>query len=364
MNVRLTIAFVLALCFSLACLGCGKKSDQAAAASAGPPPVRVKTVKAELQPVSQYTEYLATLKSRSSAVLMPEVEGQITRIFVASGDRVERGTPILEIDPRKQQAMVTSQEATRRSREANLEWARTELERRKNLAAAGVISRQDLDQAQTQYEAAKADVDALEASVREQRVQLRYYAVNAPATGIIGDVPVRIGDRVKTDTVLTTLDKSGKLEAYVSVPAEKSASVKAGTPVEIVDDTGKTALKTKISFVSPRVDPQTQLLLVKADVPNSNRQFRNDQLVHVRVVYSQEQRILIPVTAVTRLSGQPFIYVAEKSGQQSVARQRSVTLGDVYGNNYVVLSGVKPGEQMIVTGTQMLGDGAPVTPES
>jgi RND family efflux transporter MFP subunit len=175
---------------------------------------------------------------------------------------------------------------------------------------------------------------------------------------------VRVGDRVKTDTVLTTLDKGGELEAYISVPSEKASSVKLGTPVDMVDDSGKVTLKTKITFVSPRVDPQTQLLLVKANVPNANGQFRNDQLVHVRVVYSQEQRILVPVTAVTRLSGQPFVYVAEKNGNQTVAKQRAVTLGDVYGNDYVVLSGIKPGETMIVTGTQMLGDGAPVAPES
>jgi RND family efflux transporter MFP subunit len=297
-------------------------------------------------------------------VLQPQVEGQVTHIFVRSGDHVNAGTPILEIDPRKQEATVRSQEATRRSREANLEWTRTELERRKRLASAGVISRKDLDQAQTQYEAAKSEVDALEAAVREQHVQLRYYTVNAPAAGTIGDIPVRVGDRVTTSTVLTTLDKLGGLEAYISVPSEKSGSVKVGTPVEMVDDSGNVALKTKITFISPRVDPQTQLLLVKAEIPNNSGQFRNDQLVHVRVVYSQEARILIPVTAVTRLSGQPFVFIAEKNGNHLVAKQRAVTLGDMNGNSYVVLKGIKPGEQMIITGTQMLGDGAPVTPES
>lgn len=363
MNARATSSSFFAILLVIGTFGCGRKADPAAAAS-GPPPVRVKTVKATPQPVGQYTEYLATLKSRDSAVLRPEVEGQIVAIYVQSGDRVQSGTPILEIDPRKQEATVRSQEATRRSREAALEWARTELERRKRLAAAGVISRQELEQAQTQYDAAKADLEATEAAVREQHVQLRYYKVNAPAAGTIGDIPVRVGDRVTTSTVLTTLDKGGELEAYISVPAEKAPSVKLGTPVEFVDDTGKVIFKSKISFVSPRVDPQTQLLLVKANVPNLNGKLRNDQLVHVRVIYSQEDRILVPVTAVTRLSGQPFVFVAEKNGQQTVAKQRSVQLGDVYGNNYVVLSGIKPGEQMIVTGTQMLGDGAPVAPES
>jgi RND family efflux transporter MFP subunit len=343
---------------------CGKKNNPAANAAAGPQAIPVKAVKATLQPVGQYTEYIATLKSRNSAVLQPEVEGQITKIMVASGDRVQAGTPLLEIDPRRQEATVTSQEATNRSKIANLQWAQTELNRRRQLAAAGVISRQDLDQAQTQYDAAKADVEANEAATRQQRVQLHYFVVKSPSAGIIGDIPVRVGDRVTNTTILTTVDKTGDLEAYISVPAEQASPVKLGTPVQLVDDQGKVVADTKVTFVSPRVDPQSQLLLVKADVPNQDRQFRNAQLVHVRVVYSQQQRILVPVTAVTRMGGMPFVFVAEHNGKMTVAKQKPVQLGDVHGNDYVILGGVNPGEQMIITGTQMPADGMPVAPSA
>src|SRR3954467_10226354 len=112
MNARAKLSLFFAILLLIATLGCGQKADPAAAAS-GPPPVRVKTVKATPQPVGQYIEYLSTLKSRDSAVLRPEVEGQIVAIFVRAGDRVQSGTPILEIDPRKQEATVRSQEATR-----------------------------------------------------------------------------------------------------------------------------------------------------------------------------------------------------------------------------------------------------------
>jgi RND family efflux transporter MFP subunit len=362
LNLKITIFFMLSIGVVLS--GCGHKGNQAAAAAAGPEALPVKTVKAQAQSVGQYTEYISTLKSRNSSVLQPQVEGQITRIMVASGDRVEPGMPLLEIDPRKQQATVHSQEATLNSRRANLDWARKELERTKQLASAGVISKQALDQAQSQYDAAQADVNALEATVREQSVQLHYYLVNSPAVGIIGDIPVRVGDRVATTTILTTLDKGGALEAYISIPSEKAATVKLGTPVQIVDDSGKEIAKTKISFVSPRVDPQTQLLLVKADVPNADHNFRNDQLVHVRVVYQQVDKPLIPITAVSRLAGQTFAFVAEGDGKQTVAKQKPVRLGEIIGNNYVILDGIKPGEQIITSGVQMLADGMPVAPQS
>ncbi|HEV8523837.1 MAG TPA: efflux RND transporter periplasmic adaptor subunit, partial [Terriglobales bacterium] len=218
-----------------------------------PQALAVKVQTAQLEQVPEFTEYIATLKSRRAAALQPEVEGQVRRIFVHSGQRVESGAPLLEIDPRKQQAALTSQEASRRARLAALEYNRAELERKKRLFAAGVISKQELDQAQSAYDASKAEVEALAASVQEQEVQLRYYTVKAPAAGTIGDIPVRVGDRVKTDTILTTLDEGGELEAYISIPAEKSAAVRVGTPVEILGDDGKPPLRTKVTFISPRV---------------------------------------------------------------------------------------------------------------
>jgi RND family efflux transporter MFP subunit len=357
---RLYISLLLAVVVgATAC----NKGVEAKGEGAQVPALPVKVLVAQPQLVGEFTEYMAALKSRNAAVLQPQVEGQVTRIFVQSGDRVERGAPLLEIDPLKQRATVNNQEATHRARLANLEWTRKELGRRKELFAAGVTSRQDLDQAESTYAAALADVEAMEAGVREQRVQLHYYTVKAPDAGIIGDIPVRVGDRVKVDTVLTTVDQSGELEAYISVPAEKAAVLHPGTVVEILDDS-KPAAHCAVSFVSPRVDPDSQLLLIKAIVPNKDRQFRNAQMVHARVMWSEAEHPLIPVTAVARVSGQTFAFLAEGDGKQTVARQRAVRLGDIVGNNYVVLDGIKAGDRMIVSGVQILADGMPVVPQS
>ncbi len=353
--------FFLAVPVLLVATGCTRSAE--ANRDGGPPALPVKVQAARVQRVAEATEYLATLLSRDAAVLQPQVEGQVIRIFVRSGAAVRAGAPLLEIDPLKQQAAVNNQEATRRARLANLDWNKKELERRKQLFAAGVISRQDLDQAQSAYDAAVADVEALEAGVREQQVQLHYYTVKAPAGGTIGDIPVRVGDRVKVDTVLTTLDRRGELEAYISIPAEKAAAVHIGSVVELLDDSRPT-LHTTISFVSPRVDPDSQLLLVKAIVPNADHRFRHEQLVHVRVIWQEVERPLVPVTAISRVSGQTFAFVAEKSSNQTVARQRALRLGDIVGNDYVVLEGIQGGDKVVVSGVQMLTDGMPISPQS
>ena len=360
---RTLILVHVALLFTIS--GCGK-SGQNAEAAPGPKafPVKVVTVQAQLVPVS--TDYLAMLKSRTASALQPQVEGQITKIHVHSGEKVEAGTPIIEIDPLKQQATVSNQEANYKSKQATLELDRLELDRRKKLYVAGVISRAELDQAQGVYDSAKADVEALQAGIREQRVQLHYYTVNAPTSGTIGDVPVHVGDRVTSQTIITTIDRGGSLEAYVYVPAEKSAAVRMGMPIDILDETGKTLLRVRVDFISPHVDTATQSLLLKATVPNTTQglRLRNDQQVHARLIWSEQKLPMIPVTAVSRLSGKLFAFVAEGQGQQVVAHQKVIQVGDLVGNDYVVLDGIKPGERLIVSNIQLLADGMPVIPQS
>jgi len=139
--------------------------------------------------------------------------------------------------------------------------------------------------------------------------------------------------------------------------------VHLGTEVDLLDADGKPGARARVSFISPRIDPTSQMLLVKAVVPNQNRRFRNEQVVHVRVVWNEEDRAMLPVTAVARISGQTFAYVMDADGKQKIARQRPVRLGDIVGNDYVALDGIKPGDQIIVSGVQMLADGMPVQPQ-
>jgi RND family efflux transporter MFP subunit len=362
MTKKLALYTTALIALTLLVAGCG--SGAKAGTPAGPEafPVKVMTAQPETVPIS--TDYLATLRSRNAATLQPLVEGDITEILVNSGDRVQAGAPILEIDPRKQEATVNNQEAGLKSKEAVMQQAAIDLERKKKLYALGVLAKADLDTAQNTYDAAKADVEAFRAGTREQQVQLHYYTVRAPAAGVIGDIPVHVGDHVSATTVLTTVDRGGPLEAYLNVPAEKSGALKIRMPVDLVDDQGKPLTRTKITFISPHVDTDSQTLLVKTQVPNTDMKFRNAQQVHARVVWSERKATVIPITAVTRLSGKLFAFVAEGNGQQAVARQRVIEVGDLIGNDYVVLNGINAGDKIIISSVQMLADGMPVTPQS
>ncbi len=325
-------------------------------------PVKVEVARAI--PVSDTSDYVATLKSRNSAVIMPQVEGQIVQIAVHSGEAVSPGKLMVQIDPLKQQATVKSQEDTRAAAEANLKWAQQQYERSSGLYNAGVVSKQDLDQARTALETAKSQVQALDASVREQQVQLHYYSVIAPWSGIVGDIPVHVGDRVTTTTTLTTVDKPGTLEVYVYVPIERSSQLKMNMPVQVLDASGNVIADSRVSFISPQVDNTTQTILVKASIANNKDKLRQSQFIRARVIWGTHTSPVVPVLAVSRVGGQYFAFVAEPNDKGGyVARQKPLKVGQMVDNNYAVLDGVKPGEKVIVSGTQFLVDGTPVTPQ-
>jgi RND family efflux transporter MFP subunit len=343
--------------------GCGAKSASVSASGDGGAdaamPVQVQVV--EAKPIAETTEYLALLKSRHSATINPQVEGYITRIFVKSGDHVASGAALLQIDPLKQEATVNSQDATRLAQESNVNLARVNLDRAKKLAEAGVIAKSDLDNAQTNYDTAVAQLKSLEHQVEQQKVELRYYRVSAPMAGVVGDIPVRVGDRVIVSTLLTTVDEPGALEAYLYIPAARAKDLRPGLPVKLLDEAGNVRTESQITFISPQVDPDTQTVLAKAAVPNSKANLRIAQQVRAQVVWGNASGPVVPVLAVTRINGQFFVFVGEKGAKGTVARQRVVKVGEIFGNDYAVLDGLKPGEHLIVSGTQFLQDGAPVT---
>ena len=359
-GLRTKLAGVLALATLGA--GCGGGSARGAAPQ-GPAGIPVKVQSAQLVSIKDTTEYVATLKSRDSAVIMPQVEGQITDIFVHSGARVAPGTPLMQIDPLKQQATLKSQEDTLAAKQAELEWDRQEYARNSGLYEARVISKQALDQSKTAMDQAQAQLQSLHAQVRQETVQLHYYRVTAPSSGIVGDIPVRVGDRVTTTTVLTTVDKPGSLEAYIYVPIERVAQLKSNLPVQIIDQSGEVLAESHVYFISPQVDPATQTVLAKAPIANNNDKLRNAQFIRARIIWGTQDHPVVPILAVSRIGGQYFAFVAEQQDGKTVAHQKPLRVGQMTGNNYVVLDGIKPGDKVIVSGTQFLIDGAPVLPQ-
>lgn len=381
------------------------------AANAQPPkvPVKISTVQSGI--IEDSSEFVANLESRRSVNLQPRVQGQVAQIFVRSGDTVAAGNPIMQLDPREQQAAVRSVnaaaeaaqsqlenaratlrslEAERQSSLANLRLNQQDYERYTSLASQGAVSRQTSEQYANRLATSQAAVREIEARIKaqqasinqaekslkqaqantsERQVQLQYYKITAPFAGTVGDVPVKVGDFVNTSTQLVSITQNQPLEVNIFVPIERGSQLRKGTPVEIMDAQGKVVGMSRVFFISPNTNNNTQTILIKSLFDNSNNQLRADQFARARVIWNQRPGVLVPTTAVTPIAGETFVYVAQtsqspKGESQLVARQKRVKLGNIKGNNYQVLEGLEPGERIVVSGLLNLRDGAPIIPES
>lgn len=361
LTTSLSSALLLAAAVSSAC---GGSSAANTGAPAAPPPAAVSIITLTEQPVAQTSDFIATLRSQRSTTIQPEVSGIVTRIHVKPGDRVRPGQTIVQINGDKQQAAVRSTEASRAGTEADVEYWRGQVKRLEALVTAGAISTQEFEQAQNSLRTAEARLQAINADVREGQVELQYYRIQAPQAGVVGDIVIRAGDRVTPATVITTIDDNSALEADIQVPLDRSPELRIGLPVQLLDGEGKVVATNPISFVSPRVDERTQTVLVKTSVKDAPDFARVQQFARARVVWSEKPGLTVPLTAVQRISGLYFCFVAEPGeGGNLVARQRPIEVGELIGNDYVVRSGLKPGDRVITSGIQKIGNGAPVKPE-
>jgi RND family efflux transporter MFP subunit len=249
--------------------------------------------------------------------------------------------------------------------------ARNSLQKGFNAAQATIIATQE------EVEAAKANLDRENAALTQTQAQASVESENlqdtrvlAPVAGVVGDITLKVGDYVNTGQELTSLTLNEALEVRFSIPAQRATQLKLGLPVELrVDKQSQPLVNGRISFIAPEANPDTQAITAKATFPNPNDKLRSDQFVRVRVIWDKTPAVLVPTVAVSRLGNQAFVFVAEneknaESGEiQQVAKQRPIQLGQLQGNSYQVIEGLKAGETIVTTGILNLSDGAPIAPE-
>ncbi len=376
------------------------------------PAMPVRLQKLETSTIKNSSEFIGALEAQQRVNLQPETEGRITEILVSSGDNVSQGTSVIQLRPDKNHARINSAVArinslqaalnqaeselrtaeAEKSREAaELELQSEELKRTSFLVSEGAQSAQTLDRvkrdrssalasfeaAQKRINSAKAAIEAANADLRQaeadadlERENLRDTEVVAPVTGQIGDIPVKIGDYVEITDTLTTITQNQALELRLAVPIEDTTKLSIGLPVELRTSPGEAPFVVgKISFISPTVDTTSQTVLAKASFPNPQGILRDRQFVRTKIIWERVSGVLVPASAITRLGGQAFVFVAQNTADsesevKQIAEQRPVKLGSIKGNHYQVVEGLEPGETLITSGLLNLSDGAAIMPES
>lgn len=206
-----------------------------------------------------------------------------------------------------------------------------------------------------------------QANARAAREDLQDYRIQASIDGVIGDLPVKTGDYVNTGDLLSTLTQNQVLELRLSIPVEHESDLELGTSVELRLQPDSDPLTIgQISYVAPRVDSNAQSILAKARFPNPGGRLRDEQFVRAKVIWSQRPGLLIPTQAVSFVGGQPFVFVVQETskGNQQTVQQRPIKLGEIQGNNYPVLSGLKNRDRIVTSGILKLSDGTSIIDEA
>jgi len=388
---------ILLIAFSLLLAACHEAPKPPAM-----PPSAVSIEPVKVGPYEDKSLYLGTIKSRKSVTLSPNIEGNVTEINVTAGQTVNPGQKIMKIDSLMQtaqtdavaaqadsvqsdlstaKATLKSLNSTLQSKQSQVEYTKTQHARYVKLCSEGAVSQSDLDNWKNNMLAAIADRDStlqqIEAqkmtiqkfdrshkqaisSWQAQREQLKYYSITAPFAGMVGDIPVKVGDHVTSATALTTLTENHPLEVYIQIPAEKASLMHQGMNVELVSTGGKDFGTSKVIFIAPTVDSSSQTVLVKTLYPNSKSELRADQAVRAQFVWETTAGLSVPTKAVSQIGGKYFVFLAQKDGEKLVAKQVEIEVGEIEGASYHVKQGLKPTDRIVTTGIQRLGDGAPI----
>jgi multidrug efflux pump subunit AcrA (membrane-fusion protein) len=403
-GVKVSCSQVMAVICLFALSACSRVENQGGGAR---PPAAAEVRPVSSSSVADTSTFVGLLKSRKSVSIRPRVEGHITDIYVRSGDVVQASSKLLEIDPSKEKQAVdttvatyesnrdekrnteeklTSLKADRMVKVANLEFAKSQFERYSGLRREGAVAQESVDQYLNNFKAAQAELRSIDAQIKGQQsvinkadkmlsqsaaqtrlesVQLGFHTVLAPFPGIVGDVPVKLGQFVTSTSDLTTIDQVRPLEVYIYVPAEQAARLRKGLTVAMYDSAGEEIGHCPISFVSPQVSDQNQSVLVKAIYANTDEKLRSNQQVTAKIVWENRQRLMVPTNAVVHISGQDFVFTAvSASGGQCTVKQKPVVLGDIVDNSYLVKSGLSGSDKIVVSDVQNLYDGAQIAPKA
>lgn len=353
---------------------CGEKKPAAPGPGAGaPPPANVATISIAPEQVANVTELPGRIEAIRSAEVRARVGGIVQRRLFNEGSEVRAGATLYQIDPAPFQASVSNAEATLARAEANLGQTNTRLNRYRALVDTNAISKQEFDDAQSAQKLAAADVAAAKASLDAAKLNLSYSTITAPITGRIGRTLVTEGALVtandptalaiiqQLDPIYVTLTQSSVEMAQLREKVSQSGHGGVKTKLTLVTEDGKPYPHAgQLLFSEATVDPSSSSVILRAQFPNRERTLLPGMYIRVRLEQgARPNTITVPQQAVMRTADGSMVMTVDAEGKVA---PRPVKTGGAYGTSWIVTSGLKEGDQVIVEGLQKAKPGATVKP--
>ena len=344
--------------------------DKAVPPPPAPPVVDVMNVIQKDVPI--YKEWIGVMDGDVNATIRPQVTGYLIKQNYREGDPVKKGQTLFEIDPRTFQAAVDQAQAMRSKQLAIYETAKANLARIKPLAEKNAVSQKDLDDATGQELSARGALDQANAELETAKLNLGFTRIVSPVNGIAGIAKAQIGDLLSPSATaeLTTVSTVDPIKVYINIsereylkfiekyPPDKAINV----PLALILLDGTVYPKPgKFVLLNRQVDPSTGTFKVGALFSNPDSRLRPGQFAKIRATSDVEKgALLVPQRAVMEVQGKYLVAVV---GEGNKVQMRSVKPGERIGSDWIISAGLKPGEKIIVEGTQKVRDGSMVNPK-
>jgi membrane fusion protein (multidrug efflux system) len=354
--VRFPFALGAGLALALTFLHACSNSDPAAAPTAETA-VQVETAVATSERIEVKLEAVGIVEASEEAEIRPQVDATVAAVLFEEGGRVAEGDLLVRLDDAKPLAKLDLARASLDSAKARLRLADQRLARGRQLISQDLISKEAFEQLESEQLAAAALAREQDAAVTLAARELDDYHIKAPFAGTVGARLVDVGNYVEQGTALVVLMKTDPVDVEFKLPDQNAEKVSVGTPVRVSPPAVPDSVDGTIAFVNPRVDPVTRMLDLKATVPNASGLLRDGQFVEVTLVVEiRDDRAVIPEEAVMTLAGQLSVYVVE----DGIARMRAVEPGVRMPPRIEIVSGIAPGDTVVIGGQHRLTDGARV----
>lgn len=303
-------------------------------------------------------EAIGTVYAAQGIDLAVETGGVIRSVEFAANDEVEQGQLLVQIDDAVEQADLVAARS-------QVEVSNAALERARTLSDRGVSAAVNVQDAEAAASSALAQIERLNAILGQK-------SLKAPFSGTIGIPRVEAGQFVSAGTTVATLQNLETLRVDFTVPEQQLTRVSAGQTVTIATEAGGAVASGTITGIEPRIDPQTRLVSLRAEVDNQDGRLNPGQFVRVRIQLPVEHDVIaLPQTTVTTSLYGDFVYVvtepdepietAEGEPERFIVRQVFVETGRRYGSQVEITQGVSPGDRVVLAGQNRLSNGSQVT---
>lgn len=319
-----------------------------------PPAAEVSAVVAKTETIPRTTPGIGSLQAVRWVTISPEVSARVTEIFFKSGADVKAGDKLVQLNDAPDQGDLQNYEA-----QANL--AKITLQRAQQLAARQFESRQNVDQAQSQLDQARAGIMKTEAIIAQKLIR-------APFSGRLGVRQINLGQYLAAGTPIVTLTDLSQLYVNFTLPSQDASEIKVGQHVNVTADAypGRKFTAT-ITTIEPQISPQTRTLTVQATMANPDNALLPGMFVNATVELPPgPPEVVLPQTAVDYTLYGDSVYVIRQEGKDANGKpvlkavRTAVTTSTRWGDNVAILKGVKPGEQVVAVGQNKIQNGGEV----